>query len=257
MNNYRTVVASFSLEECEILHQQFKEYEKKGICPDNLLRQKTEAYMTEFLDNSSYFFTTADRIISEIWRRFALSSLEGTEPETNRAENLDDIAELIASRTREIIATVSPVKDKSGLSIEHAAWMLDNLPNDIDKKSRWIGYAQALLVFNDKETLENLRETTRSVIEEANIAPMVKSEANRKFDVFVPYDPENDIIYKNAVGSSFAKAGINLESITADIDIQLRAKMVPAVLEISSKTLSNAKAGPAALIIDPETQKKA
>lgn len=56
-------------------------------------------------------------------------------------------------------------RDPRGISINHARWMLENLPEENDKAGRWLGYAQALMVVHGIMSLEEMRDVTRECID--------------------------------------------------------------------------------------------
>lgn len=64
-----------------------------------------------------------------------------------------------------LLVDVAPVRDPEGRTLGHARWMLENLPAGTgtrarDRRCRWIGYAQALLVIRGRATLDELRSMT-------------------------------------------------------------------------------------------------
>ena len=63
--------------------------------------------------------------------------------------------------TRKLYENYPKVHSDVGKTLPHGAWMMDNLPHESDKKNRWIGYAQCLLVMNAVVTLDELRDMTR------------------------------------------------------------------------------------------------
>lgn len=67
-------------------------------------------------------------------------------------------------RLKKIIADnrIGADRDPRGGRIHHAAWMLNNLPQDSsDKYNRWIGYIQALMIIHGLITLVEMRDLTR------------------------------------------------------------------------------------------------
>ena len=58
---------------------------------------------------------------------------------------------------------ISAMRDPRGIAINHAQWMIENMPNDdeVEKYSRWIGYIQALMVVHGLMTLNEMRDITR------------------------------------------------------------------------------------------------
>lgn len=70
-------------------------------------------------------------------------------------------ADLSETVTRSLLEDIEPERSDDGTSLAHAAWMMDNLPDDPIKRSRWVGYAQALLVIHEAISLIDLRDATR------------------------------------------------------------------------------------------------
>lgn len=63
--------------------------------------------------------------------------------------------------TSELLKPFNPVRDENGKTLHHAAWMMDNLPEEQDKRDRWVGYAQCLLVMHGVVSLDQMRDATR------------------------------------------------------------------------------------------------
>lgn len=60
----------------------------------------------------------------------------------------------------------APAPDPNGIELTHVAWMCDQIIKNadswpIDKTSRWLGYAQAILVIRNILPLKVQRDTTR------------------------------------------------------------------------------------------------
>lgn len=65
--------------------------------------------------------------------------------------------------TAELCRPFAVERDPEGKTLEHAHWMMLNLPMSTDQRNRWIGYAQGLLVFHGVIGLTDLRDLTRLV----------------------------------------------------------------------------------------------
>lgn len=66
-----------------------------------------------------------------------------------------------AQGTREVLENITAEKDLEGKSLEHAAWMLEEIVSkkiEGEKAHRWLGYAQGLLVLEGKATMADFRE---------------------------------------------------------------------------------------------------
>lgn len=61
--------------------------------------------------------------------------------------------------------SVTVERDDSGMSVNHAAWMLQGIASGYvqhEKAHRWLGYAQGLLVVHGAATLEQMKEVNRN-----------------------------------------------------------------------------------------------
>jgi len=66
-----------------------------------------------------------------------------------------------AHGSREILGDITAERDLEGKSLEHAAWMLEEIASkkiEGEKAHRWLGYAQGLLVLEGKATMADFRE---------------------------------------------------------------------------------------------------
>lgn len=59
------------------------------------------------------------------------------------------------------LRNVPPFRSQEGKDLNHAAWMLHNLPKEEVKRARWIGYIQCLLVMHNVVDLQTVRDATR------------------------------------------------------------------------------------------------
>lgn len=62
---------------------------------------------------------------------------------------------------------VTPVvASEDGAGLPHAAWMLFQIPHmeDVEKANRWLGYAQAILVYEGVFSLQEMRDMTREMV---------------------------------------------------------------------------------------------
>lgn len=60
--------------------------------------------------------------------------------------------------------SVRPERDQHGQTIEHARWMLEGIALGYvqhDKSHRWLGYAQAILVCSDTNTLDQMKQVNK------------------------------------------------------------------------------------------------
>lgn len=62
--------------------------------------------------------------------------------------------------TRDLLKNVVPNRNPDGVTLRHAAWMMNNLPQTPQKRDRWIGYVQYLLVSNGVISLQGLMKAT-------------------------------------------------------------------------------------------------
>ncbi|WP_269581864.1 hypothetical protein [Roseibium sp. Sym1] len=77
MNTLRKFVAQLSREECCAIHEDYCEFEKKGMIGDGALRKTTNAFLQTINHADSAALTTwMDQLVKEVWRRFALKDLE-------------------------------------------------------------------------------------------------------------------------------------------------------------------------------------
>ncbi|KFH18474.1 hypothetical protein ELZ19_06845 [Brucella abortus] len=77
----------------------------------------------------------------------------------------------LRDRMLELLTDVTAAQDPEGRTLGHAKWMLENLPKgtgarDRDKRCRWIGYAQCLLVIRGRIRLAALKEVTRETVQD-------------------------------------------------------------------------------------------
>jgi hypothetical protein len=47
------------------------------------------------------------------------------------------------------------------IHLDHIKWMLEELPEDLDKANRWLGFIQGVLWANGMYTIDDMREHNR------------------------------------------------------------------------------------------------
>lgn len=63
--------------------------------------------------------------------------------------------------TKDLLKDYPPERSQEGQTLRHAAWMMENLPPSLEKRNRWIGWAQCLAVNHGLITLSELMDTIR------------------------------------------------------------------------------------------------
>lgn len=78
MTKLRDFVSKLTLAECQQIHVDYDEFEKKGVTGETTLRLKTEEFVANNPDSteSVAFVLMADQLIKEVWRRFATPMME-------------------------------------------------------------------------------------------------------------------------------------------------------------------------------------
>lgn len=75
MSALRFYVENLSVDVCRQIHNDYVEFEKKGVIGDCELRRQVELWRHAAGINDSNIVLWMDQLVKEVWRRFAIISL--------------------------------------------------------------------------------------------------------------------------------------------------------------------------------------
>ena len=111
--------------------------------------------------------------------------------------------------TRNLLETITAKRDEEGKTLEHAAWMLDEIISENiegEKAHRWLGYAQGLIVLEGKATMADFKVVNKDAkIDETQI--MVKSEVDRLLNVLSQAHKDLEEVRKQCTHSNGSYEG--------------------------------------------------